>query len=92
MEPSIRNNLATHQFETEVEGKTAYIQYKVKENVMTVLHTIVPKELEGRGLAAAMSTHVLQYLAEEGMQVVPLCPYMSAFLKKHPEYQHLIKN
>ncbi|ALI98891.1 GNAT family N-acetyltransferase [Rufibacter tibetensis] len=92
MEPEIINNPAAHKFETTVEGKTAFIQFKLRGDVMTVLHTIVPEELEGRGLAAAMSTHVLKYLEAEKMQLVPLCPYMLAFLKKHPAYQHLVKN
>ncbi|GAA4308326.1 GNAT family N-acetyltransferase [Nibribacter koreensis] len=91
MDLTITNNEATHRFETEVEGHTAHIEYKLKPGVMTVLHTIVPKELEGRGIAGAMTKHVLDYIAKENLKLVPLCPYMAAYLKKHPEYQYLVK-
>jgi uncharacterized protein len=63
----------------------------LKPGIMTVLHTEVPQELEGRGIAGAMTKHVLDYIAAENLQVVPLCPYMAAYLKKHPEYQYLVK-
>ncbi|WP_210462768.1 MULTISPECIES: GNAT family N-acetyltransferase [Rufibacter] len=91
MEQEIKNNTAKHQFETTIEGKTALVSYKLKDNVMTVLHTEVPEELEGRGIAAALSKQVLEYLKKENMELIPLCPYMAAYLKKHPEYQSLVK-
>ncbi|RNI26869.1 GNAT family N-acetyltransferase [Rufibacter latericius] len=91
MELDIRNNPAAHQFETTVDGKTAVVQYRLKDDVMTVLHTIVPEELEGRGIAAALTKQVLNYIAAEKLQLVPLCPYMASYLKKHPEYQPLVK-
>ena len=91
MEPDIRNNPAAHQFETTVNGKTAVVQYKLRNGVMTVLHTIVPKELEGQGIAAALTKQVLAYIAEEKLELIPLCPYMAAYLQKHPEYQSLVK-
>jgi predicted GNAT family acetyltransferase len=91
MDLTITNNEAAHRFETEVEGRTAFIDYKFRPGVMTVLHTEVLKELEGRGIAGAMTKHVLDYIADQKLQVVPLCPYMAAYLKKHPEYQYLVK-
>ncbi|GAB2544251.1 GNAT family N-acetyltransferase [Rufibacter soli] len=91
MELTITNNEAAQRFEAEVEGQMALIEYRLKPGVMTVLHTEVPKELEGRGIAGTMTKHVLDYIAAEKLQVVPRCPYMSAYLKKHPEYQYLVK-
>jgi len=91
MELDIKDNPAARRFETTVEGQTAFIDYKLRPGVMTVLHTEVPPPLEGRGIAGAMTRHVLEHIAQQGLKVVPLCPYMSAYLKKHPEYQHLVQ-
>jgi uncharacterized protein len=91
MELTITNNEAAQRFEAEVDGQMALIEYRLKPGVMTVLHTEVPKELEGRGIAGTMIKHVLDYIAAAKLQVVPRCPYMSAYLKKHPEYQYLVK-
>jgi len=91
MELEINNNPATQRFETTIDGKTAFVHYKLRPHVITVLHTEVPKELEGRGIAAALSKFVLEYIAEQKLKLVPLCPYMQSYLQKHPEYAHLVK-
>ena len=91
MELDIINNQNNHHFEAVIDGKTAFIDYKARPDALVVFHTEVPKELEGRGIAATLTKHVLEYVAAEGMGVVPLCPYMRSYLKKHPEYQHLVR-
>jgi predicted GNAT family acetyltransferase len=90
MQPDIKNNVAAHRFETIIDGQTAFVDYKVRPGVMWVLHTEVPQALEGRGIAGALSKHVLEYIAAEKLQLVSLCPYLSLYLKKHPEYQYLV--
>ena len=90
MELEVKDNPAQHRFETNIEGHTAFIVYKLRPGVITVLHTEVPRQLEGRGIAATMTKYVLNFTAANDLQLVPLCPYMRAYLKKHPEYQHLV--
>lgn len=87
----IKNNAAAHRFETVIEGQTAFVEYRLRPGVITVVHTGVPEALEGRGIAAALSQHVLEYIAAEKLQLVPLCPYLKLYLKRHPEYQYLVK-
>ena len=91
MESEIKNNPAAHRFETTINGDTAFVDYKLRPGVLTVLHTEVPKALEGRGIAAALSKFALEYIAAEKLQLIPLCPYMQTYLKKHPEYESLVK-
>ena len=91
MELEVKDNPASHRFEAVVEGKTAFIDYKLKDDEMKVLHTEVPKELEGRGIAGTMTRQVLEYIDTHHLQLIPLCPYMKSYLKKHPEYEHLVK-
>jgi uncharacterized protein len=91
MEIEVKDNPAHHRFETTVDGHTAIIVYKLRPGVITVLHTEVPKALEGRGIAATMTKYALEHIAANDLQLVPLCPYMRAYLKKHPEYEYLVK-
>ncbi len=92
MEIEVKDNPARGRFETTIEGQTAMIKYKLRPGVITVLHTEVPKELEGRGIAGTMTRFALEQIRERGLQLIPLCPYMRAYLKKHPEYQDLVKD
>jgi predicted GNAT family acetyltransferase len=91
MELEIKNNQATQRFETIVEGLTAFINYKLRPGILTVFHTEVPKALEGRGIATSLTKHVLDYVAAEKLEIIPLCPFITSFLKKHPEYESLVK-
>lgn len=91
MEIEVKDNPAENRFEATLEGHTAIIEYKLKPGVMTVLHTEVPKALEGRGIAGAMTRYALEHMAANKLELVPLCPYMRSYLKKHPEYQYLVR-
>ena len=91
MELEIRNNPAAHRFETSINGHTAFIDYKLRPGVMTVLHTEVPIQLEGRGIAGALTKFALAYISSEKLKLVPLCPYMQSYLQKHPENNYLVK-
>ncbi|MFC5271254.1 GNAT family N-acetyltransferase [Adhaeribacter terreus] len=88
----IKDNPDKNRFETTQDGLTAFIEYKLQPGVITVLHTEVPKELEGRGIASAMTRYALVSIAARNLALVPLCPYMRGYLKKHPEYQYLIRS
>lgn len=87
----MKDNPAKNQFEATIDGHTAVIEYKLRPGVMTVLHTDVPEEIGGRGIAAKMTRHVLEHIEANQLQVIPLCPYMRSYLKKHPQYQHLVR-
>ena len=91
MEIEIKNNLIRQRFETTVDGQTAYAIYKLRPGVLTVLHTEVPEALQGRGIATALSKHVLDYITAEKLELIPICPFLRAYLKKHPEYSYLLK-
>ena len=84
------NNEAEHNFELWVEGKKAFIDYKQKKDKVYVLHTEVPKELEGKGIAAALVEKVFHYLEENHLRLIPLCVYIQSFLKRHPEWNRLL--
>ena len=45
---------------------------------------------EGQGLGARLARFALDDARERGLRVVPLCPFIAAFVKRHPEYQDLV--
>jgi uncharacterized protein len=52
-------------------------------------HTVVPEVLEGQGIARKLLDRFLADAAAEGFRIMPLCPYVNAQRKKHPEWAHL---
>jgi predicted GNAT family acetyltransferase len=57
---------------------------------LDLVHTEVPRALEGRGYASALATAALEHARHEGVKVIPSCPYVKAFLQRHPEYADLV--
>jgi predicted GNAT family acetyltransferase len=86
----VKDNPAKSQFEMIVEGHTALAAYRLKPGVITFTHTEVPKELSGRGIGSQLAKGALDQVRERGLRVVPLCPFIKAYIEKHPAYQNLL--
>src|SRR5690606_6147048 len=86
MEVSVSENKENKRFEVMVDGKLAMIEYIKAQNIIYLTHTEVPPELGGRGIASAMVEQVFQQIKQEGLELVPLCPFVAAYLKRHPEW------
>ncbi|MFA5849740.1 MAG: GNAT family N-acetyltransferase [Bacteroidales bacterium] len=78
-----RENL--NRFETEEDGFTGYVQYELSDGIIDLTHTIVPKEIEGRGVAASIVAFVLDYAREKGLRVKPSCSYVRTYIERHKE-------
>ena len=83
-------NKANHQFEMEVDGSIAFIEYKEKGNTIYLVHTETPPELEGKGVASALVEKTLHYLDEHLLKLVPFCSFVQTYLQRHPEWNRLI--
>lgn len=70
-----------------VEGdeQIADMEVSVSENVLTVYHTEVTPEAEGKGLAKKMLATMVDYARKNGLKVFTLCPFVYAQFKRHPE-------
>lgn len=87
----VRDNPEKHQFEMIVDGHIALAAYRLTLDTITFTHTEVPKELGGRGIGSQLAKGALDQVRKRGMKVVPLCPFIKAYIEKHPEYQDLLK-
>lgn len=57
---------------------------------MYLTHTEVPNEFEGKGIASKMVKQVLQKIKDEGLKLVPLCPFIASYIKRHPEWKEIL--
>ena len=87
---AIRDNAERHRFEVVVDGHLARADYVIDGDVITFTHTIVPPALEGRGIASRLIRHALSEARDRGLRVVPQCPFVAAYIRKHPEWTDLL--
>lgn len=79
------------QFRLQVEEAMAYIDFILnKHGTIFLTHTEVPKALEGKGIGKKIVEDALHYIEEAGWKLAPLCPFVAAYLKKHPEYSRIL--
>lgn len=75
-----------HLFETTTDGFTAHVEYTVSNDRLIVLHTIVPKEIGGRGIAGELVKAAFDYARQKGLQPAAICSYALLWLQRHPDY------
>ncbi|MCA0175868.1 MAG: N-acetyltransferase [Proteobacteria bacterium] len=80
-------NEAAHRFELVVDGHMAYEVFERFPGGIAYLHTIVPQALAGRGVGGQLVKYILDYAADNHLKVRPDCPFVKAYIDKHPEYQ-----
>jgi predicted GNAT family acetyltransferase len=87
---TVRHNAAENRFETEVDGQLSVADYQLRGTEMIMTHTYVPPVLRGRGIAENLVRAALEHARNERLKVVPACSYVSAYLKRHPEFLPLL--
>lgn len=89
-ELAVEHNQAAARFETRISDALAVLEYKRRGKFIIFPHTEVPKELEGHGIAGRLSQAALDYAQAERLVVIPLCPFVAAYMREHPEYAKLV--
>lgn len=87
----IINNREQKRFELAVEGRIAATYYTLKDGVITFTHTEVPPELGGKGIGSQLVRGALDQVRADGLKVIAQCPFVKAFIEKHPDYADLQK-
>ena len=85
----------THQpdqkrFAILLDGKEAVLEYIPAKKYLVFTHTEVPPSHEGKGLASRLAETGLKYAQETNQTVLPLCPYVAMYIRRHPEYRPLV--
>lgn len=88
--PEIRHDSAHGRFVATVGGREAVADYVRSGDTLQIVHTEVPREFQGRGIAAALIAALLAYAAAQGLNVAPVCSYARAYMQRHPETRTLL--
>jgi predicted GNAT family acetyltransferase len=91
MTDAVQNNPAQKRYQLEAEGHIAATYYELSDRVITFVHTEVPPELGGKGIGSKLIKGALDQVRAAGLKVVPRCPFVKAYIEKHPDYADLLK-
>jgi uncharacterized protein len=83
----VKHNVAEKRFEVQLGDKMAFIQYDTAGNKIVFLHTEVPPEFEGQGIAGKMARFALDYTIQSGHKIQAFCPFIKSYLQRHTEYK-----
>lgn len=86
----LKDNQKEGRFEMNVDGQPAFIQYRLHNNTISLLHTEVPIALEGQGVGAAVVQKAFEYIQQNDLKMFPQCSFVSTYLKRHPEWNKLL--
>jgi predicted GNAT family acetyltransferase len=86
------DNAAAHRFEIHTDEGLAVLQYALADGRLQLMHTEVPEALEGHGYGGALARFALESARSRRLGVVPLCPFVRAYLERHPEYADLVRD
>jgi predicted GNAT family acetyltransferase len=71
-------------------GQEAEMTFRKADNgTITIDHTGVPPQFEGRGIAARLVNRAIADAREQGFKIVPVCSYVAAQFRRHPEWADL---
>jgi uncharacterized protein len=85
------NNKKQFRFELLLpDGEYATLDYRWLKGSMVLMHTLVPVSARGRGVGATLVKQVLDYVRSQNLSVIVYCPFVTKYMKAHPEYNDLI--
>lgn len=83
MEYEVKHLPAEHRFVVEIDGNLAHVDYVIENGALDILHTIVPRPIEGRGIASALVGAAYAYADAQGLSRKATCPYAVSWLQRH---------
>jgi predicted GNAT family acetyltransferase len=84
------DNTYDQQFELTTAGFTAFVEYRLDQEMLTLVHTQVPPVLQGQGLGSTLVEKVLQHAAAQHLTIIPLCPFVASYTHRHPDWYRLV--
>ena len=88
---TVTDNPADERYEIDVDGELAgFAEYRGHGEVRAFTHTEIADRFAGRGLATELVRSALDDVRARGLQVIPICPFVKAFLAEHREYLDLV--
>jgi uncharacterized protein len=90
-EVAVRDVPERHRYEATVEGRLAgFAEYRDRDGVRIFTHTEVFDAFEGQGVGSALASGALDAVDAGDGRIVALCPFIAAYIGRHPEYEALV--
>lgn len=87
----LTDNVEKSQYEFHVENYLPKIEYiKTNNGEIYLTHTEEPVALEGRGIGSQLAEKVLADIEKKGLRLIPLCPFIAGYIKKHPDWRRIV--
>jgi uncharacterized protein len=91
MTTDVTDNSERQRYELRVDGELAgFAQYARRGGKIMFVHTEVDDRFEGQGLGSTLAKGALDDVRRRGIPVVPVCPFIAAYIERHPEYNDLV--
>jgi predicted GNAT family acetyltransferase len=87
---AVRDNKNLGRFELDVEGATAFANYRMTPQAVIITHTETPRALRGRGIGTELVKGALELIRADGRKVIAGCGFVADYLHKHPENADLM--
>ena len=79
------------RFEASIDGEVAgFLVYRSRQGLLALIHTEVEERFEGHGVGGRLARFALDQARAEGLAVLPFCPFVNDWLKRHREYVDLV--
>jgi uncharacterized protein len=86
MATELIDNPQASRYELLVDGTLAgVIEYQIHNGRISLVHTEIRDEYEGHGLGGQLAKAALNDVRERGLELVPLCPFIASYIRKHPD-------
>ena len=90
-DPIVEHEPESSRFTVSRDGHVAALDYQLFSDKIVFTHTEVPRELEGTGVGGSLARAGLEWARAHELRVVPVCPFVAAYIRRHPEYVDLVR-
>ena len=87
----VADNPGERRYEAFVgETRAGFADYHAQPGLVTIMHTEIDPAFEGKGVGSRFVREMLADIRRREAKVLPVCPFVRAFLQRHPEYADLV--
>ena len=91
MKTEVVDRPEARRYEVLSDGEAAgFVEYQLGPGEIMFIHTEIDEAYEGKGLGSVLARHVLDDARERGLAVLPLCPFVRAWISRHEDYLDLV--
>jgi predicted GNAT family acetyltransferase len=90
-EIEVRDNSVELRYEALADGRlVGEILYRREPGAIVLVHTDIDPSAEGHGVGSKLVAGALDDIRARGLRVVPQCPFVAAYIRRHPDYAELV--